>query len=1275
MKKIISLILALSVFLSLIPLTGLAKEYVVYQDFEGFELGESEVSTSTLTVGGQEGASFEIVNPPRSLNKALYVANDAKYSTKSITANTYLVINSSGKLTVEFKIYPVDYTQTTVGISSRVNGNKTFLIMKDGAIKPYSGDPASSLSEFARPYDAKEWHKVKLVLDIDNELYDFYFNDKLVVSDLALPGRKGHFKEYGVYRCLIQRSVTKGNYGEAYFDDMSVLSGEDSDEITPAVMKEEGEEGLYLRWRPVDKFVTYDNPPLFTWPVIPMAKEYTIQLSQKEDMSEIKYEYKSDSSFYAPQHTLDKGVWYWRVNGTNMNGTTEWSEIKRFRIAENAAESIIPDADTMAANISVAHPRLWFNNETLKEYRDAVSKGDAKVAYEELKKTVDATLSVVDAKDPNEDFYYPENATSGEKTVIKNKLKTYALEKTTNMYQSAFVYMIEDDIKYAEKAIKLLEAISEWDQSGFSGYKTHDQVHRDVAHKCSIVYDWLYNLLTDAQREKVVKMIKERVETMYVPLMLQHPLDELPYDSHGTTASKMIFTICFALMHDVPEASDWFENIQPFYYKVQGWGGEDGGHANGTGYANGSLKAEDTARHDLVYTSTGYKSWGGEAEVGETPNKYLMFFMSNGAPVGSFGDDETIPPIRETVSLTRYIVGAVRYNDSANKWASETRGTKPYIKEPMLLKYFNNDVESIPPFDMMNTYHDRDIGWIAMKSDIIDPWHTALHFKSSFWGSYNHSHADNNGFMLYAYGEPLAVSSGYFDYYYSDHDKNYSHQTLAHNAITHDGGKGQTVGNTNPEGSINSKGKITGYLHGDKFNLASGNAERAYPDLDKADRYLIYLKPDYVIVIDELSANDDTPTQFEFNLKGFSKYEVDKEEQTAVMTQGRAKLYATFQYPKAADIEEFDTFIGIDGLEHRPSAEKLPKRKDHYGVRFDTDKVSDAVMVTTLDVLKNDENNKDVTVNKNDECMEIIVEGNKKVYVRLDYNKEKVSFGNVSFKGTAAVFEDDSFMLVNGTELIKDGVTLISADVPTDISYETGEIHIYGNEDGKAEVNLSFKVNDIKNEKGFEIASFNSDKYDYDTMPYKWTQNEDNTINIDFEAGIHNMYLNGTPVMKYDGLTVRINGRVAEYENPAFSENGTVYVPLLETTKMYNAEVTQDGDKYTILKSRESYGDYTMNNRKDRSMTVYANSTDALYNGEAVTLSKPTVLKNGVLYIPLRAYYEVFTNRIGWSDYASTAWVYTEPVYCDDMSSTQSPRTDIMTDEEYAEYQKKRGEI
>ncbi|MBE7019943.1 MAG: DUF4962 domain-containing protein [Ruminococcaceae bacterium] len=1262
MKRIISMLTAIVMIISLLPVVSSAMEYVVYKDFEDYELGEAEISTSDCSVGGDGGAAFKIACPPGSENKAIHIVNDGRESEKSVAANVVLRINRSGKITVEFKILLTDNTQTTFGLESKVYGWKSFLIMQNGTVKPYTGNPVATLSEYAQSYVLNEWYTVKLAVDTETEKYDWYLNNKLIAEGIKLPGPEGFFKDYGIYRGQLQRYIGKGNYSEAYVDDIRVFAGEG--EIKPSKIAEEGEEGLYLKWQPEDNFLTYRNPPIFTWPSIPMAEKYTLQLSRNKDMSDIVYEFQTDGSYYSPSHTMDSGVWYWRVNGKNMNGTTEWSKVKRFRIATGAVEHIIPEAEKMAEMVSKTHPRLWFNDETLPEYREAVAEGEAKKAFDKVKAAVDGKLKDTVAEEP--ELIYPEGATGAQKSAITNSFKSEVTALITDMYQTAYVYMITGEAVYKEKAIAYLDDIAGWDPHGNTSYKSLDTANKIIIEKGSIVYDWLYNELSEETRAKVLSMIKERFYEMYKPLMQQHPLDEFPYDSHGTTCMTTLFGVCFAIMHDIPEAEGWFKRIQPVFYKIYGYGGEDGGYSGGTGYANFEIAANAHARHDMVYTATGYEAWK-SAEQRNKPD-YLMYFMSNGAPVGSFGDDDLIAPVNESVSLIRYLTLAEKYNSGALKWASETRGNTPSVIEPMLLKYFSNDIESVPPFDYLNSYHDRDIGWIAMKSDLIDPQHTAVHFKSSWWGSYNHSHADQNSFFIYAYGEPLALDSGYFDYYYSDHDENYTRQTLAHNAITVNGGKGQYISQADPEGNINAKGDITGYLHGEKFNLASGNAEKAYPDLDKADRYLIYLKPDYVIVVDELSAVDDKPTQFEFNLKAISDFELLKDEQKAIITQGRAKLSTTLQYPRAVEIEDFDTFIGIDGLEHRPSEDRLPRRKDHYGIRFDTEKTSDTVMVTTLDILKSDEEEKNVLVNKNDECMEITVEGNKKVYVRLDYTKDEVSYGDVTFKGTAAVFEDDSFMLVNGTELKKGGETLILCDIPTDVSYETGELHVFGNSDGKVSVKLPFKVTNIKDENGFETVRADLSGYDYGTMAYKWTQSDDNIINIDFEAGQYNMYLNETPVMKYDGLTVRINGRVVKYKAPPFIENGTLYVPLVETVKMYGCHATNLVSSYKITKSRESYGDYTIRDRTNRIMWVYPNSTKALLNNIGVTLGKPTIEKDGIFYIPFKEYYEVFTDRIGYSEYANTYWVYTEPIYQDDVSSTVYPVSEKMTEEEYEEY-------
>jgi len=1271
MKRCLSSFLAIVIIISLLPAFGGAREYITLQDFERYNIGDTniQISTPACMIDGQEGSSFVVEYAPKSTNKALHIQTDTRELGKSATGNVYMTVNYLGNITFEARIMPMDHnTQRGFSVQTKVNGSKTFLIMSNGIIKPYSGDPSASLSAYAMPYNLGEWMDIKLALDVENGTYDYWLNGELICDDLKLPGRDGFFSEYIIYRAYISTSTSKGNYTETYMDDLKAYINEDVPGIQTTKIKEEGYEDLLLKWRPADKSISYSNPPKFAWPAIPQGSSYTIQLSRKADMSEIKYEHEVEKSYYVPNYLLEKGVWYWRVRGVNGNGATDWSTIKRFRIPVNSVDSIIPSAEEMVDMIPDTHPRLWFVGEDVDLYKKAVSEGDAKVAFDSFKAVVDKNLSDMVAEEPQ--WIIPEGATTNEKKAIKIKFRNTADGLVKQMYDAAFVYMVTGEQKYADKAIAFLDDIADWDPDGVTSYGSHDQVHRNIVLKSAIVYDWLYPQLSEATKEKVLAMALKRTNVMYKPLFIRYPIDQLPYDSHGRTVTRMIMTISSALMHDIPDAREWFMKSHNTYYYSDSWSGEDGGNAMGTGYSNGTLMPETLARDDMLKTMTGYDVL--TSAQNQRTHKYFMYFFSNGAPTGFAGDDATIPPIRESASLARYIVHGVAYNNGALIWASETRGNKPYINEPLLYKFYNHDVESVPPFEYLNSYHDRDIGWVSMKSDLIDPQHVGISFKSSWWGGISHCHADQNSFIVYAYGEPLAVDSGYFDYANSEHDKNYSRQTFAHNAITYNGGQGQYYLNPDQVRNINAKGKITGYLHGDKFNLASGDAERAYLELDKAERHFIYLKPDYAIVIDELSSNDDEKVQFEFNLKGYSPFEVDEDESKAVVTQGRAKLSASFLYPEAERIEQFDRFIGLDGKEYRPSVNHLPKRKDHYGVRFDTEKTSDTVMVTTLDILKADEEEKDVTVNKNDECMEITVEGDKKIYVRLDYKDEEVSYGNVTFKGTAAVFDGDSFMLVNGTELVKDGVTLVSADKPAHFSFEGGELHVFGSEDGKVSFNLPYEVTEIKDEEGYETKRYDSDEYDYDIMAYKWTQDSDNVLSIEYEAGRYNMYLNGTKPMKYDELAVRINGKPAQYINKPFSENGTTYVPLIETVEMYNAAVTVDNGKYTVSKTRESYGDYTEKERKDRTMVLYADSDKAVFNGSDITLSKPTIMKDGILYIPLRAYYEVFTDRIGWSDYAKTAWVYTEPVYMDDLSSTAYPRTDIMTEEEYEEYLSKK---
>jgi hypothetical protein len=94
-------------------------------------------------------------------------------------------------------------------------------------------------------------------------------------------------------------------------------------------------------------------------------------------------------------------------------------------------------------------------------------------------------------------------------------------------------------------------------------------------------------------------------------------------------------------------------------------------------------------------------------------------------------------------------------------------------------------------------------------------------FKSSRFGSFSHSHADQNTFQLNAYGRALLIDSGYYPWYGSPHDQLYTRQTQAHNGILVNG-RGQ------PPFEWAANGTIEYYDKQGRVTIARGQAAKAY---------------------------------------------------------------------------------------------------------------------------------------------------------------------------------------------------------------------------------------------------------------------------------------------------------------------------------------------------------------------------------------------------------------------------------------------------------------
>jgi hypothetical protein len=151
-----------------------------------------------------------------------------------------------------------------------------------------------------------------------------------------------------------------------------------------------------------------------------------------------------------------------------------------------------------------------------------------------------------------------------------------------------------------------------------------------------------------------------------------------------------------------------------------------------------------------------------------------------------------------------------------------------------------------------------------MHSDIGDTNRTSFYFKSSPYGSFNHSHGDQNGLLLSVAGQPLLVKAGWYDWYGSPLWTDWYHQTKSQNAVTFDGGKGQLV--TATASSCSATAASPASRRRPDYDYAEGDATPAYGgQLTMAKRQIWYLHGENAMVVrDKLSAT--VPHTYEFNM-------------------------------------------------------------------------------------------------------------------------------------------------------------------------------------------------------------------------------------------------------------------------------------------------------------------------------------------------------------------------------------------------------------------------
>lgn len=613
--------------------------------------------------------------------------------------------------------------------------------------------------------------------------------------------------------------------------------------------------------RPRDCATVEQTPPDFRWPDVSTSATYAVTLTYPDGHTRTL---SATQNWRNWDEVLPPGTYSWVVSYSG-GGT---SVPRKFIIGANAKPFLVPNMTTLFNTVSAkSHPRSLPDAATLATMKGQRLSG-INILLSEVNAQLGQTLPITGGG-ANDAFNYSK----------------FALASLL-----ACVYSPQDS--YCNDAVRRVINLASWDPKGSTSYAAPgtDMAARYLTWTVATGYDWLYPRLTSAQRTQLLSTLRVRNGDMYNDIIGSRArISKAPRDSHANQTLTFVALISTLLAGDLSEASTWVPNSLPLALNaISPWGSDESGFANaatqGIWDMGETLPLWFQFRH-LAGIDVAQKSWV------RNWGRYFTYFTPPGMPGGStvFGDGFEK---NESEHQARYGKGYFYFSPSPlGRWhASRLSGENSTRIEYLMAPPADFTGLQLFPAGMPNALALTSVGQVAMHSDLSNLARTSVYFKSSPppYGAFNHSHADQNSFVINSNGLRLAIESGYYDDYKTAHWMDWYHTTKAKNAITYDGGQGQLFYEKN---SKMGYGKITGFSTSSGYDIVTGDATPAYGGaLSKAVRSMVYLRPNLIVVYDNLASA--TSRQWEWNIHALNQMTVTSDTQVAIQN-GTQKLCVT----------------------------------------------------------------------------------------------------------------------------------------------------------------------------------------------------------------------------------------------------------------------------------------------------------------------------------------------------------------------------------------------
>jgi hypothetical protein len=557
----------------------------------------------------------------------------------------------------------------------------------------------------------------------------------------------------------------------------------------------------------------------------------------------------------------------------------------------------VGQAETMRPHIFVtAEPVPGLRS--VAEVREAIQSGHAAALW-------DALVAKVD-REALEEAWTPHSMVKGRSAAHAakgNRDFVIVAMSANRVTDAALVALIRDDRRYADAAMKQIDALfdperwPDWeDMAHINAGRRADLRHGQLVVAVAVAYDWLYELLSAEERQRILAGI-DRCALAPYKAGVEAKESWLNNNTNWMTVMVGGFGIAgMALGADHPE-SGWMvalaEPRMASYLDVLGQEGE----------FNESVQYAGSMMNVVRYFMAQQYASGGTDKPFERHalDRFCRWYMHMTFPPGrvaGFGDPAPdMPPV---VSYFSAVASATQ--DPVLQWfylQYADRMLVTHRRRAFELLYYDANLQPQPPgadFPLGRAYHGQ--GKLVSSRSSWDPASAVSVVYGKAGREASHSHADWGQVCIDGYGERLLVDLGSPPGYpKSEPERYYNYQQWGHNVFV--------LGENDTGGVSWRERRLEGTIPHAEFDRARGGAwimdlTPVYSGATTVTRTVVHLLPRVAVVLDR--ARLETPQPISMRWHTIAAAEPDAEGRFTVHGKQAALLGYTTRLDGPAEL-------------------------------------------------------------------------------------------------------------------------------------------------------------------------------------------------------------------------------------------------------------------------------------------------------------------------------------------------------------------------------------